>query len=98
MPALIDPAPAIAVLEHHGWELQDVPFYDENGKEDRLVIPMITPEGEAAAVLFKARDSNQASNHKYGLPVDRLWGVEYVMLWALDKRNRALSGDFLERL
>jgi hypothetical protein len=99
MSEFIDPAPAIALLEHHGWECQDTPFYEDNGKEDRLVIPMITPEGEVAAVLFKGRDSNQPTNYLYGLPVDRMRGVEYVMLWALNEGDPfCFPAEFLNDL
>jgi hypothetical protein len=99
MSDLIDPAPAIALLEHHGWECQDTPYYDDNGKEDRLVIPMIRPDGEGVSVLFKGRDSNQAKDYLFGLPVDRMWGVEYVVLWALHEREPlCFPGEFLNGL
>ena len=85
MSKLIDPAPAIALLEHHAWEVQPIPFYDDNGNEDRQEIPMITPDGEAAAVFFKGRDQNRPKDYLYGIPLDRLRRVDFVMLWALDE-------------
>lgn len=90
---------SIALLEHHDWETQSMSFYDDNGKENRQVIPMITPDGEDAAVLFKGRDSNRATNYLYGLPLDRMRGVDYVMLWALDERDPfCFPADFLNSL
>jgi hypothetical protein len=76
---LIDPDPAIALLEYHGWEVQPIPFYDDNGNEDRQEIPMIDPDGD--------RDQNRPTNYLYGIPLDRLRRVESVLLWALDERD-----------